>query len=57
MENELRFQHDSAPQHYAFARELIECPPRSPDLAPQDFSLWDHLKLRVNSTSPDMLNV
>lgn len=62
-ENEIVFQQDGAPPHYAApVRQFLddhfpgrwigrrgptEWPPRSPDLTPSDFFLWGHLKSKV----------
>ena len=66
--NQMFFQQDGAPPHYALAvrnflnvafvghwigrRGAIEWPPRSPDLTPMDFFLWGHLKSVVYKTKP-----
>jgi hypothetical protein len=73
LENEITFQQDGAPPHYAAAvrqflddhfpghwigrRGPVEWPPRSPDLSPLDFFLWGHLKSRVYATQPETLQV
>ena len=67
-ENNLHFQQDGAPPHYALAvrewlneqfpgtwigrRGAIEWPARSPDLTPLDFFLWGYLKSKVYKTPP-----
>lgn len=71
LEDQLIFQQDGAPAHYALPvrqyldqhfpghwigrRGSIEWPPRSPDLSPLDFFLWGHLKSRIYSTPPASL--
>lgn len=73
IENQLTFQQDGAPPHYAvYVRQFldehfpgrwigrrgpVEWPPRSPDLNPLDFFLWGHLKSRVYATKPETLEV
>lgn len=68
LENELVFQQDGAPPHYALPvreylndrfpgrwigrRGPIEWPARSPDLSPLDYFLWGHLKSKVYATQP-----
>lgn len=70
--NDLTFQQDGAPPHYALAvreylnrtypdrwigrRGPIEWPARSPDLTPLDFFLWGHLKSKIYKTQPQSLN-
>lgn len=70
-ENQLMFQQDGAPPHYALLvreflnrqfpeqwigrRGAIEWPPRSPDLTPLDFFLWGHLKSKIYATQPESL--
>ena len=65
------FQQDGAPPHFGRnVREFlnntfpnrwigrggtIEWPPRSPDLSPNDYFLWGHLKNRVYTTKPQDL--
>ncbi|GBN14024.1 hypothetical protein AVEN_109008-1 [Araneus ventricosus] len=65
------FQHDGAPAHKTssvkqllvaeFGKQIIgygglqEWPPRSPDLIPMDFFLWEYLKQQVYATPPPTL--
>ena len=60
------FQQDRAPAYYSSRVSMylenkrpinwigrggpVERPPRSPDLTPYDFSLWNHLKEKVYAT-------
>lgn len=69
--NDLWFQQDGAPPHYAIAvrnylnvcfrdrwigrRGSIEWPPRSPDLTPLDFFLWGYTKSKVYVNRPESL--
>lgn len=71
MEDELVFQQDGAPPHYALPvrqfldatfpehwigrRGPVEWPARSPDLTPLDFFLWGYLKSKVYETQPASL--
>ncbi|KAL3288976.1 hypothetical protein HHI36_003419 [Cryptolaemus montrouzieri] len=70
-ENEVVFQQDGASPHFAQVRVFsddhfpgrwigrrgpTEWPPRSPDLSPLDFFLWDHLKSIIYKTEPADLN-
>lgn len=66
--NQLWFQHDGAPPHYALrVRNYMDSefpgrwigrggpkdwPPRSPDLSPLDFFLWGYLKRTVYASRP-----
>lgn len=66
LEEELRFQQDGAPPHFAAQvrqylngrfpgrwigrRGPVQWPARSPDLTPLDFFLWGHLKSQVYKT-------
>lgn len=43
---------DAYPNRWIGRRGTIEWPPRSPDLAPNDFFLWGHLKSVVFRTPP-----
>lgn len=72
-EDILHFQQDGAPPHYAaLVREWldnrfpgrwigrrgpIEWPARSPDLSPNDFFLWGHLKSVIYKTAPENIQV
>ncbi|CAH0547180.1 unnamed protein product [Brassicogethes aeneus] len=72
-QNEMFFQQDGAPPHYAAPvqqflnenfrdhwigrRGPIEWPARSPDLSPLDFFLWGHLKSKIYKTQPASLQV
>ncbi|GBL75402.1 hypothetical protein AVEN_194594-1 [Araneus ventricosus] len=65
------FQYDGAPQHKIsnvkqylmeiFQNQVIgyggfvEWPPRSPDLTPLDFFLWEHIKGQVHANPPPIL--
>lgn len=71
LEDELIFQQDGAPPHFAVTvrqfldlrfpgkwigrRGAAEWPPRSPDLSPLDFFLWGHLKSKIYATQPESL--
>jgi hypothetical protein len=66
-------QQDGVPPHYhrdarAFLdehltnrwigrRRLVEFPPRSPDLTPMDFFLWGHIKDKVYSRKPRIIDL
>ncbi|GAB1865891.1 DUF4817 domain-containing protein [Camponotus japonicus] len=66
--DEIYFQQDGAPPHYGIIvrqylnevfqdrwigrRGHIEWPPRSPNLTPLDFFLWDYWKSKVYATKP-----
>lgn len=70
--NDMWFQHDGAPPHYAQIVKEQLCavfgdkwigrggpvvwPPRSPDLTPLDFFLWGHIKDVVYQTPPQSLD-
>lgn len=70
-ENSVIFQQDGCPAHYKTeVRQFLnrrypnrwigrrgptEWPPRSPDMAPNDFFLWGHLKSIVYRTPPNTL--
>lgn len=71
-ENQLIFQQDGAPPHYAHTvrqyldntfpdrwigrRGAQEWPARSPDLSPLDFFLWGHLKSKIYNPRPQSLD-
>lgn len=71
VEDEVIFQQDGAPPHYAMAvrnylnevypgrwigrRGTIEWPARSPDFSPLDFFLWGHIKSKIYATEPASL--
>jgi hypothetical protein len=66
---ELHFMQDGAPSHFSLVARMhlnrkfpgrwvgagvpIAWSPRSPDLNPLDFYMWDHLKLPVYSSPVD----
>jgi hypothetical protein len=70
---EVWFQHDGAPAHTAQqTTELLnqhfpgkwvgingptQWPPRSPDLTPPDFFLWDYLRDNVYNTNPQSIEI
>lgn len=71
-EDSVIFQQDGCPAHYKKKvreflnkhypnrwigrRGFIEWPPRSPDMAPNDFFLWGHLKSIVYRTPPNSID-
>ncbi|EFN79592.1 hypothetical protein EAI_04836, partial [Harpegnathos saltator] len=44
------------PHRWIGRRGPIEWPPRLPDLSPNDYFLWGHLKDRVYKTKPQNLD-